>query len=59
MNASDYEGIYDRSAGSIKTPHGIGKFVEYNPHTKKVTVELDYMHLCEFDGAECYPMEEA
>lgn len=52
----DLEGIYDMTSGYIKTPGGIGKFIEYNPHTKTVTVELDYNYIVEFDGAKCYPV---
>jgi len=54
----DLEGIYDMTSGYIETPGGIGKFVEYDPHSKKVTVELDYDCLVELDASECYPVEK-
>ncbi|MCL6557660.1 MAG: hypothetical protein K6U74_02435 [Firmicutes bacterium] len=42
----------DLTAGLIRTPGGVGKFVEFK--NGKVTVEMDYMYLVEFDAAECY-----
>lgn len=45
----------DPTAGLIRTPGGIGKFVEFK--NGKVTVEMDYTYLVEYDAAECYLYE--
>jgi len=50
--------IYDHTAGFVATPNGIGKYVQYNPETGTVIVEMDYSYLVEFSGAECYPLPE-
>ena len=46
--------MYDDTTGMIRTPDGWGKYVSYNPATHKVTVEMDYMYLVEYDGKDCY-----
>lgn len=46
--------IYDATAGRIKTPGGVGKYVEHIPHTGEVVVEMDDRHLVTFPGATCY-----
>lgn len=39
----------------LKTTEGdTGKFIEYNPHTKKVTLEVDYRYLVEYDANKVY-----
>lgn len=48
----------DPTAGWIKTPGGIGRFVSFDPARKTVAVEMDYMYLVEYDAAECYLCEE-
>lgn len=50
---------YDPTTGYILTPHGWGKFVSWNPATRKVTVELDHMYLVELDGDRCYVPKES
>ena len=47
----------DPTAGWIKTPGGVGKFVSFDPVRKTVTVEMDYAYLVEYDAAECYVEE--
>ena len=46
--------MYDPTANMIKTPDGWGKYVEFNPTTGKVTVEMDHSYLVEYDGEDCY-----
>ncbi|MDI6840461.1 MAG: hypothetical protein QMD71_06420 [bacterium] len=46
--------MYDITAGSVQTPQGIGKFVEFIGHTGKVLVEMDYSYIVEFDAGEVY-----
>jgi len=46
--------MYDPTANMIKTPDGWGKYVEFNPATEKVTVEMDHSYLVEYDGKDCY-----
>lgn len=48
----------DPTAGWIKTPGGVGKFVSFDPMKKVVLVEMDYAYLVEYDAAECYVYEE-
>lgn len=39
----------------LKTTEGdTGKFIEYNPYTKKVTLEVDYRYLVEYDANKVY-----
>jgi hypothetical protein len=47
----------DPTAGLIRTPEGVGKFVEFK--NGKVTVEMDNMYLVEFDASECYLHEQS
>jgi hypothetical protein len=42
----------DPTAGLIRTPGGVGRFVEYC--NGKVTVEMDNLYLVEFDAGKCY-----
>jgi hypothetical protein len=46
--------MYDPTAHDITTPDGEGKYVEFNPTTGMVTVEMDHRYLVEFDGKDCY-----
>lgn len=46
--------MYDVTAGNVKTPLGVGKFVEYIPHKGVVVVEMGNNHLVEFDAKEVY-----
>lgn len=48
----------DPTAGWIKTPGGVGKFVSFDPMKKVVLVEMDYAYLVEYDASECYLYEE-
>lgn len=48
--------MYDVTAGSVRTPLGVGKFVSYKHG--KVTVEFDYERLVEFDGNKVYIIKE-
>jgi len=48
----------DPTAGWIRTPGGIGRFVRFDPVRKTVIVEMDYAYLVEYDAAECYVYEE-
>ena len=50
--------MYDHTAGQIKTPSGVGKYISYDANTQTVTVEMDYALLVEFDGGECYPIRK-
>ncbi len=36
----------------IKTPHGIGNYVDYDSDSKMVTVEMDNSYLVEYEAKE-------
>lgn len=46
--------MYVVTARRVRTPGGVGKYVEYVPHTGEVIVEMGYGHLVTFPGTECY-----
>jgi hypothetical protein len=48
----------DPTAAFIATPCGVGKYVQYEPHTGTVIVEMDYSYLVEIPGEQCYPLTE-
>jgi len=43
--------------GLIETPGGIGRFVNFDGNTGKVTVEMDYEVLVEYPGDKCFPVQ--
>ena len=45
---------YDITAGFIMTPFGRGKFISFDGAREKVTVEMDYQYLVEFEAKDCY-----
>lgn len=49
---------YDCTAGYIVTPAGLGKYVDFDSVTGKVTVEIDSMYLVEFDGEKCFLLQD-
>lgn len=43
--------------GLIETPGGIGRFVNFDGNTGKVTVEMDWQHEVEYPGDKCFPVQ--
>ena len=50
--------MYDHTAGQIKTPSGVGKFVQFDNVSQMVIVEMDYQYLAAFKASECYPIRK-
>lgn len=46
--------MYDYTAGTIVTPGGLGKFIEYNGNKDTVTVEHDYQYITEYNAKDCF-----
>ena len=46
--------MFDITTGKVETPAGIGRFVEYDSVRRKVSVELDYEFIVEFDADKCF-----
>ena len=45
--------LYDVTAGDVETPLGVGKYIAYDKHEQKVTVEMDHRYIVVFNAKDC------
>lgn len=48
--------MFDDTAAVIETPGGPGRFVEFDPGTGQVTVEVDHSYLVTYPADQCFLM---
>ena len=44
----------DTKAEYVQTPFGKGRLIKFDIETDKVTVEMDYQYLVDFQAKDCY-----